>query len=337
MVTSRRVGESKLPVRAVVFSRDRAMQLDATLRSLEAHCAEAAGLRVDILYTASSLRLARQYEEVEQTWRGPLRLRLRCEREFRSDLLELLDDPDERAGGVTGRGSRRPDAVTQRLGGGHAAGADDPPRSPYVLFLVDDAIFCRPFSLTDAISALGARPRALGFSLRLGGNTTYCYALDAAQRVPSLEPLGHGVVAFDWTTAERDFAYPLEVSSSIYDAGRIARMLSGLDFLDPNTLEARLASTALKTWSRRAPELLCFARSVAFCAAVNRVQTVFANRAGTDARLSVGELSRSFDQGLRIATGAFAGFTPGACQCEVPLSFVPREDGAAGHGPRRPA
>ena len=288
------------------------MQLDAALRSLAAHCAEAVGLVVDVLFTASSTGMARQYEELEQTWNGPLRLRFRREREFRADLLQILDGTVE---------------VTE-----------GPPGDPsHMLFLVDDAVFCRPFSLKHAIRALEDRPRALGFSLRLGVNTSYCYALDAAQRVPVFEPLGHGVVVFDWTTAERDFAYPLEVSSSIYDTGRIARMLSGVDFSDPNTLEARLASAAAGTWARLAPELLCFERSVAFCAAVNRVQTVFGNRAGTDARLSPGELSRLFDRGLRIDTSAFAGFTPGSCQCEAPFSFVRRESGAGGHDPRQPA
>jgi len=306
------VGEREPLVRAVVFSRDRAMQLDAVLRSLAAHCAEAVGLVVDVLFAASSAGMARQYEELEQIWSGPLRLRFRREREFRADLLHILDGVDKGTEGPLGEPS-------------------------HILFLVDDAIFCRPFSLKHAIRALRDRPRALGFSLRLGVNTSYCYALDAAQRVPHLEPLGHGVVVFDWTTAQRDFAYPLEVSSSIYDAGRIARMLSGMDFTCPNTLEARLASVAARTWLRLAPELLCFERSVAFCAAVNRVQTVFDNRAGTDVRLSPGELSGLFDRGLRIDTSAFAGFTPDACQCEVPFSFVRRESGAGGHDPRQPA
>ena len=296
-------------MRAIVFSRDRAMQLDALLRSLAAHCAEAGGLRVDVLFTASSAGFARQYEEVERSWGGPLDLRLVQERDFRADLLTIVDGPDERAGAVP---------------------------SSHLLFLVDDALFCRPFSLTCALDALAERPRALGFSLRLGAGVTFCYPLGAAQRVPPLEPLGRGVVAFDWTTAEGDFAYPLEVSSSVYERVRLARMLRGLGFREPNTLEAGLASTVGAMWARQAPELLCFERPVAFSAAVNRVQTVFANRVGTDPHLSVGELARRFAAGLRIDTSAFEGITPGACHCEVPFCFIPREEAASAREPRRP-
>jgi hypothetical protein len=294
------------PVRAVVFSRDRAMQLDALLRSLAAHCAEADGLRVDVLFTASSAGLARQYGEVERTSRGPLDLRLVREQDFRADLLRIVAGANE--------------------------GAES---ASHLLFLVDDALFCRTFSMRRALAVLAERPRALGFSLRLGAGLTSCYALGVAQSVPHLEPLGGGVVAFDWTTAEGDFAYPLEVSSSIYERRRIAQLLRGLDFADPNTLEARLAATAGARLSRSAPELLCFARPVAFSAAVNRVQTVFANRAGSDPRLSVAELARLFRQGLRIDTRAFEGFAPGACHCEVPFAFVRRDDEARAREPRR--
>lgn len=295
-------------IRGVIFSRDRAMQLDAALTSLSRHCAEAKDLLIDVLYAASSPAFARQYEVLEQDWRGALSLRFHQEHDFRADLLRILGAEVSRS---------------RRFFHFHSSASEK--AVPYALFLVDDNVFCRPFSIAAATRALDTRPRAIGFSLRLGSNTTYCYTHDSQQRVPQFEPIGQGVIAFDWTSAEGDFGYPLEVSSSVYRGSQVARVLAGLDFSNPNTLEAQFANSARRLWARRLPELLCFEQSTTFCNAINKVQTVFDNRAGEEIELSPLELALRFDSGLRIDTSAFAGFTPNACHCDVPFSFITAE------------
>lgn len=310
-------GAEEPSVRGVIFSRDRALQLDAVFTSLSTHCAEAEAILIDVLYEASSPALARQYEVLEKTWGSVLRLRFHRERDFRADLLGLLVAESSRVRGFL----RRPFRTY----------------APYVLLLVDDNIFCRPFSIVAAVRALDARPRAIGFSLRLGRNTTYCYALDSPQRVPRFAAIGHEVFAFDWTIADCDFGYPLEVSSSIYSGPRVARVIAGLSFSNPNTLESQLAGTARRLWARRSPELLCFEQSVAFCNAVNKVQSIYDNRAGQDIQLSPRELARRFDSGMRIDTRAFAGFTPNACHCAVPFSFISDEAATPSRDPDAPA
>ena len=134
----------------------------------------------------------------------------------------------------------------------------------YVLFLVDDNVFVRDFSLADVIADLRAQPDAIGFSLRLGRNTTYCYPLDKPQPIPEFETLGSGALKFNWTTAELDFNYPLEVSSSVYCVSDVLSVLKGLDFGNPNALEAQLAVCARGFQCNRSA-LLCFRQSVTFC------------------------------------------------------------------------
>src|SRR5665647_289096 len=320
-------------IRGVIFSRDRAMQLDAALTSLARHCAEAEAVSIDVLYAASSPAFARQYEVLERSWRGMLRLRFHRERDFRADLLGILG-----AGNRLSRGRfHHPPYLLGILPRGRRSRRASDGMAPYVLFLVDDSIFCRPFSIASATRALDARPRAIGFSLRLGRNTTYCYSLDSQQHVPQLAAIGHGVFAFDWTIAECDFGYPLEVSSSLYSGPRVARALAGLSFSNPNTLESQFAGTARRSWAHRSPELLCFEQSVAFCNAVNKVQTVNDNRAGEEDEFSPRELAKRFDAGLRIDTRAFAGFTPNACHCDVPFSFTRDEDVRTSGNPDAPA
>ena len=299
-------------IRGVIFSRDRAMQLDAALTSFFRHCAEAKELPINVLYAASSPDFAEQYEVLKKNWRGAARLRFHQEHDFRADLLTTLGVEASRSRRFFHRRSRACESV-----------------APYALFLVDDNIFCRPFSIAAATTALEARPRAIGFSLRLGRNTTYCYMRDMRQRVPHFEPIDQRVLAFDWISAEGDFGYPLEVSSSVYRGPQTARILARLSFSNPNTLEVHFANSAMRYWAQRLPELLCFEQSVTFCNAVNKVQTVYDNRAGGEVELSAHELARRFDSGLRIDTGAFAGFTPNACHCDVPFSFVPAAANAA--------
>jgi hypothetical protein len=148
--------------------------------------------------------------------------------------------------------------------------------------------------------------------------------------------IGDGVFAFNWTTAECDFGYPLEVSSSIYSGPRVARALARRSFSNPNNLERTLARAAKRSWARRTPELLCFEQSVAFCNAVNKVQTVYNNRAGEEVELSTRELAERFDSGLRIDTRVFAGFTPNAAHCDVPFSFIRDEADTPGYDPDSP-
>ena len=305
-------------ITAVVFSRDRAMQLDAVLTSLTDHCREASAIRIDILYTASTPFLARQYAVLERTWRAALNIRFHRESDFRTDLLALLDTsaaPSQSLSRQVGDFVRHPTRRTER----HHRPEEG---MSYVLFLVDDNIFVRDFSFLPAITALILHPRAIGVSLRLGRNTEYCYSLDAPQRIPHLAAAGDGVLVFDWTNAEHDFGYALEVSSSLYEAGHLRRVLGGLKFDNPNTLESQFAGTSTRWWARRHPELLCYDRSVAFCNAVNKVQAVYNNRSGKEIALSPHELAMRFDRGERIDTQAFRRFTPNACHCAVPFAFT---------------
>jgi hypothetical protein len=195
----------------------------------------------------------------------------------------------------------------------------------HVLFLVDDNVFVRPFSLRAAVETLQRRPRAAGFSLRLGRNTLHCHPHDAAQATPAFTTVAPGVLAFEWPGAEHDFGYPIEVSSSIYSAATVAGALATLDYSNPNTLEAVLARAVrpLRLIERQ-PELCCFETSVTFCNAVNRVQDTIANRAGESVDLPPTALAELFDQGMSIDTEALAGFVPNGCHFEVPFSFTPR-------------
>lgn len=224
---------------AVVFSKDRALQLRATLESLLLRCTDAAEeLRVRVLYKACGEMHRRQYDSLKESFP---QVEFVAETDFRIQLLRLLAD------------------------------------TPYVLFLVDDNIFYRDFSLGGVLECLEAAPGAVGFSLRLGRNTTYCHTQDAPQRVPGCTVLRDNVLCCRWRGADHDFGYPLEVSSSVYRTAHMLALLHDMPFTNPNLLEAGL-SRRTGAVEDSFPQLLFFDRSVTFCNPLNRVQDTFANR-----------------------------------------------------------
>ncbi len=265
---------------ALIFSKDRAMQLQGVIDSLRRHL-RGGDLRVAVLFKATTDRHRRQYEHVKERNTD---ITFIPEADFRAQILRLLD------------------------------------LAPYVLFLVDDNLFVRDFDLARVTRYLASQPTAAGFSLRLGMNVRYDYMHDRPTRPPRFERSADGVLRWDWRTAEHDFAYPLEVSSSVYRRADLQALLAGQAFNNPNQLEGVLAAQAGRIAQER-PWLLSFEQSVTFCNPVNLVQTVCANRAGADERYRADQLAALFDEGVRIDVQAYDDFVPTGCHQEVPLAF----------------
>jgi len=240
---------------------------------------------VRVLYTTSDEFHAKQYAQLLKEYKKHSSFQFVHEEDFRSDTLALLAPYD------------------------------------YVLFLVDDNIFVRDFSLSDAVGILEKHLDIIGFSLRLGKNTQYCYTLNNNQRFPEFEPLGQGILKHQWTTAEYDFGYPLELSSSIYRVEDILTFFSQLPFKNPNTLEA-LMDNNKAIFQAAKPYLACYEQSVTFCAPVNIVQSAWTNRISGRMDYSPENLAKLFGEGFRIDVSAFNSFVPNACHQEVELHFT---------------
>jgi glycosyltransferase involved in cell wall biosynthesis len=270
----------------IVFSKDRPLQLDATLRSLALNNDDIAPEDVHVLYMTSGPAFAAGYRILASEHPG---VRLHRETHFKTDLVALVD------------GSRS------------------------LLFLVDDTLFVGPFSAAGALRVLDEDESCLGFSLRLGRNTTQCYTLDQPQSVPKLTQLHTGVLTFDWTKAEHDFGYPLEVSSSLYRTSDILPLLQRLDYRSPNTLEGALARHA-SSFREARPRLACFAQSVAFSVPANLVQTAWKNRADSNPALTARALADVYARGHRLDVEQYQGFVANAAHEVVDFDYTRRPD-----------
>lgn len=298
----------------LVFSKDRALPLDATLTSFFTHAKDASASRITVLYKASSAFHKSQYETLGREYSG--RAEFVPEVDFRQQVLDLLISALPSPKSQHRYCFYRKNAFLPPVIGSPPGGLD----AGHVLFLVDSNIFVHPFEITSMVNALGSNPDALGFSHRLGTNTTYCYTMNTPQTLFGFESFPGEILKFQWTKSEGDFAYPLEVSSSIYSLKIIPNSLVGLQFQNPNTLELNL-STYHSRFRRKFPALLCFKNSVVFCAPINRVQNTYPNRAGQVEELSSQHLAEIFAQGFRIDVDAFHGFVPSSCHQEVELKF----------------
>ena len=152
-----------MSLQVVIFSKDRPMQLHATLASLVLHCQDLPDINVGVLYYASSKKFAHGYQELQIEFSSLPGLSWVGERDFKQDLLRLVLNGHWGASGS-------PDLQVHDL--------RNPGRgiNRFVLFLVDDTLFTCPFSFAEIAAALTGCPSALAFSLRLGMNTTFCYS-----------------------------------------------------------------------------------------------------------------------------------------------------------------
>jgi hypothetical protein len=299
----------------IVFSRDRALQLDATLQSFFRHCSDPEKANINILYRASDDRFAKQYKKLETEYqsRG---VRFLQEVTFGDDLLRTIFQFSS-VPFVLGRfffsvlySFRK--LVTGSFKGLHPHGN--------ILFVVDDTIFVRPFSLQKICYLLEENPDALGFSLRLGLNTINCYTLNRSQFVPRYEEIQGNVIRFIWFGADADFGYPLEVSSSMYRIADLLPLLSYLPIKNPNGLEGKMY-LHVKDFADKKEFLLCFNQTVAFSNPVNRVQNLNTNRAGVDISHTSQDLAAMFEDGYRIRIDVLDNFIPTGCHQEVAFTF----------------
>ncbi|MDD2338569.1 MAG: glycosyltransferase, partial [Geobacteraceae bacterium] len=266
----------------IVFSKDRAMQLDACLRSFSSNCIDMGSLDIKVIYTTSSPPHEDSYDRL---------------RSFHTDVCFMQEH------------SFKTDLTANLKGYRH------------IIFVVDDCLFVRPFTIHQAIRSLDTQPEALGYSFRLGRNITYHYPGNSKQHPANIRELEKNTLCVAWPGEEQYFGYPLELSSSLYRTEDICPLLLSLDYNNPNTLEAELAAHA-RNLSAHKPLLLFPEQSSAFCNPLNIVQTTFSNnRVNSSNALSPETLLHHFNDGLRIRIEDFSEFTPCSCHQDVVFSF----------------
>jgi hypothetical protein len=185
-------------------------------------------------------------------------------------------------------------------------------REPFTMVLTDDTVFLTPCDVSAACSALGDRAGALVFSLRLGRNTTWCYMLDVSQNAYFCSHANGSVLEWPIASASGDFAYPFDLSSSIYRTADLVRWVGMVGrFRNPNELEALMSRVPVSS----ASTMLSFARSVAVSVPLNVTQELWTNKHGGDRWTSVATLLLRWKLGWRFVIPDSKTKTSSAHEC----------------------
>jgi len=188
-------------LQVVIFSKDRACQLEALLRSMDRFVVHDHDRTV--LFTASNGDYQRSYDELAHSQH---RVDWVAEQHFKTDLMQILQAAQKR-------------------------------QARNVMFLVDDIVFIREFGGGELIRALDRDLDILAVSLRLGDNIDYCYMLDRVQEPPDFSAGRQ----WAWREASRgDWNYPMSVDGNIFRLEDIFWQIATTSFHNPNTLEAQL-------------------------------------------------------------------------------------------------
>jgi hypothetical protein len=223
-----------------VFSKDRALQLQALLVSYRAQVSDPQPLTV--LFAASSPEHRDAYEEVreELSSNSVVFVEQESADSFRKQLMTIIQEVSfER-----------------------------------IFFLVDDIVFIEPVNLSHLCSWATSSSVP---SMRLGRNIEWAYTSSQPERSPSFRRLPDQLLAWRWGRGELDWAYPLSLDGNIFMTEEIKRITSNLAFSSPNTLEDAMQRFKRQFSNRWG---ICYAKSRIVNLPLNRVQNDIANLHG---------------------------------------------------------
>lgn len=268
----------------VVYSKDRPAQLELLLRSVKRFFAGWEEVDWSVVFTASDPDYDRGYARVRAEHPE---FRYVDEREHECSFKEL----------------------TLELIG----------QSPFVAFGVDDDVFKEPFELdTPEFHAFVSDPEIACLSLRMCPRLDRCYTMNELTAPP---PFERGTV-WRWLGEGGDWGYPMSLEFHIFRREQILPLISELEFFNPNSFEAGLA-----TRPHVPPKMICFSESKIVNLPVNRVQDTFPNRhSGTHSQQ---DLNDGFVAGRRLALGPIAGFRNVSVHQEMELSWEGDEEAPA--------
>ena len=197
-----KISSKEKKIDSIVFSKDRAMQLHAFLKSYT-EMVSARGT-VYILYKASNERHARSYEVLREIF-GSEDFQFIEEADFRKQLIQVCENST----------------------------------AQMIALYVDDVIIIRKVDYGKIIH-IDALENVV--SLGRGKELDYSVVLKKKLVLPEFthQPDGFEYFRWDYTDEYNDWTYPIGVGANFFDRDELVVMLKGIDFKAPNSLEMNL-------------------------------------------------------------------------------------------------
>jgi hypothetical protein len=194
--------------------------------------------------------------------------------------------------------------------------------NPYTMFLVDDIIFKDNFSLNDSIfSLLKGNQTLLAISLRLHKGINYCYAIDKDIKIPSfIRNVPKEFCVWKWPQSEGDWGYAYSLDGNVYNTRQIVSILQDINYDNPNEMEAVLN---IPKHDIQPIYMCCYeTNSKLLNVPANRIQNQFKNR--NEGSHEIDELLERFMGNERIDITKTSGMKNYSVHFPIEYSFVKR-------------
>jgi hypothetical protein len=246
----------------IIFSKDRAMQLDLLLESILLNF-DVEDYQINILYKASNDEFQRGYDLLINKYP---QFNFKIEESFKNDVLSLFND------------------------------------CKYTVFFTDDDIIYKSFKLNnDELHNIFMITEANCFSLRLGLNTNHCYTQQRLNKLNNYNThnfyydvnLIEPVISWKVADGTNDYAYPMSVDGHIFKTEYIKNLCEVLEYSNPNLFEAMLSN-----FTRPEMIISSYEHSKLVNSPINKVQDIFQNLSGMKYRYSVEDLNEMYLDGV---------------------------------------
>ena len=269
----------------VIFSRNRPMQLTATLESIEKHIT---GLRtITILCHTSNNAFLVAYQNLQKEFpyvKFVMQVRENRQAHFKRQLLELVEKLDAK----------------------------------YFMFAVDDIIVTDKVDLHHCCTMIRATD-AYSCHLRVGSDITHT-SRKLPMAAPTLHPVKGGMCT--WFIHEAGgfdsyFGYPYSVDMTIFLRNFVVQYIRRSQCVSPNTFEGywNWSSSRLPTNTKG----LCYPTSRMVNIELNLVQEGWTP--DMPCRYSAEKLLKMYQQGLRIDVDRLFQVPHNACHADLPVNW----------------
>ena len=195
-------------INVVIFSKNRACQLELLLRSMKKHWVDK--ITPSIIFKTDNDNYSQGYQIVsDDTFGNALWVNENASRSQFKDLVVRMIDPAKLL----------------------------------TVFFVDDIVFKEDFTLdSDRMDFFINRNDVVCVSLRLGRNITQCYTLNIDTPLPFIDNYG----MWKWKGLLGDWGYPMSVDGHIFKTSDILPKIKSIQFNGPNWLEGNLEKTPIE-------------------------------------------------------------------------------------------
>ena len=264
------------PLSIVVFSKDRPAQLDLCLKSIFKNLRNLISDKwtVDVIYTSSTQNFEIGYQTLMTEW----------------DVDPVCFNRETPIGGFEGNLER-----SMKEWGKN------------VLFFTDDDIVYKEFPInsTKAIYQALDIDDLFCVSLRLGKNT-FIQDQYTNKRCPIPEEVNDGseiIKTWLWKSHPEwsNFAYPFAVDAHIFRSSLAKKIISQVDYFNPNSLEGRINGHIRKNLDSLPNKMGCLEKGCVVNTPINRVQETCHNGAGVFFGSSAKTTNERFLRGERLS------------------------------------